>query len=106
MRAIPSGRAIIEQLILEGLTTAASVDEHVFQLREPPQVDLQLRITPTRVFTHRAAAKTALRAADVLRTALPIYHLNQQFQQPPGLRGQLIECSPQHFVRELIGKRD
>ncbi len=80
--------------------------QQVFQLGEPREVDLQLRVAPAGVLAHLAAAKAVVSSPDLSSRALLLDHVHHQREQPACLRRQLIERVAEHFMRQLVGERD
>ncbi len=78
MRRIALGLTVEHELVLEELSTTATMHQEVFQLSETCEMDLQLRITPEGVLAHLTAAKAILRTADLLRRTVRFDHVHDE----------------------------
>ena len=67
---------------------------------------LELRVAPAGVLAHVAAAKTKVRALDPLPRAFRAHHLVDEQEQPPRLRREFVERTPQHFMCQPVGRGD
>ena len=86
-----------DKLVHEALAAPSTMRQKILQLLQPPQMQAQLRIAPARRRPDFAPREAVLRALDPLPLALRLDHLVDQQQQPPRLRRQLIERTPQHL---------
>ena len=100
------GRRLVEQFVNEGLPTAATVDQQVFQLLQALQVNLELRVSPVGELADVPAAETVVGPVDALLPAGGRYHFVNEAQQPACLRRQFVHGSAQHFAGQPVRHGD
>ncbi len=98
--------ALPQQLVDKGQTASAPVDEQVLHLHQTSEVDPQLRQPPAGGVEQLPAAKEKITLLDVevltLRADPPMHEI----EEPPRLRRQLVEGSPERFGGEPVRRGD
>ena len=106
MASIALGLPVEHELVLEGLAAPTAMHEEVFELGQAREMHLQLRVAPAGRLAHLAAAEAVVGASHVVLGAVRIDHRDDEAQEAPRLRRQLIERAPQDLMRKRIGERD
>ena len=82
------------------------MDQQVFHLFQPLQVDLELRVAPAGELPDVPAAETVVGAVDAQSLTGCRDHFVHQPQQPAGLRRQFVHRPAQHFAGQPVRHGD
>ena len=98
--------ALEQQLVDEALAASAVMHQQIFEFFETLQMTLKLCVAPLGDGrTSRRLKRKSLRSI-FCRWHSPRTISSMSRQQPPRLRRQFVERTPQHFFGELVGDAD
>ncbi len=95
-------RAIEEQLVDEALAASAAMHDQVFELFQPLQVPLELRVAPARVMPRTSRREKRNSPRSICCRSHFAHHLVDHQQQLARLRGHRRRASGQHLMDDLL----